>query len=188
MDNRAHDDQLAEAIARRNDSADALDDARTACAELYQRHAHRLMVFLASRVLASDLEDVHQAIWERVWKQLPANYHGGNLRAWVFRVAKNYLIDRSRRKQMQSHDEFDGLIDETAIAPDRLAEEKERMAGLEHCLDQLEDTTAVIVRGRLTGETYPSICERVGLESARAHKLFHVGKQLLQDCIRNRNL
>ncbi len=188
MDDGTYDDRLARTIACRDESPSAMDAARAACAELYQRHARRLIVFLSSRILASDLEDIHQAVWQRVWNQLPKSYRGGNLQAWIFQIAKNYLIDCSRRKKAESHEALDSLVDETAIAPDRLAEEKERMAGLEHCLKQLEKTMAIVVRGRLTGEAYQTICQRAGLEAAQAHKMFHMGKQQLQDCIRNRNV
>jgi len=186
MESSASDDRLAEMIARRNDSTSDFHAARKACAALYRRHAPGLLIFLSSRVSRPDLEDAHQTVWERVWRSLPVSYRSGNFRAWIFQIAKNYLVDCSRRKKTETYDEPDAWIDESVMSPDRQAEENERMAGLKLCLEQLEETMRRVVRGRLSGEAYQQISDSAGLEPAQAHKLFHVGKRLLQDCVRNR--
>lgn len=179
------DDLLAEKIVRRTDSAAALREARVACEELYQHHAPQLLAFLSNRLHHDDLEDAHQAIWERVWRLLPRSFAGGNLRAWVFQVARNYLVDCSRKKAPQLDNALDSLVDESQMLPDRRMVEQQRMADLQHCLDQLEDTTAQIVRGRLSGTAYTDICRDTGLQPPQAHKMFHQGKQQLQDCVGN---
>src|SRR5262245_24161416 len=99
------DEQLTGLIVCRDSSDETWQVARNACEELYVRHARRLLAFLSARVHGSDLEDIHQGIWERVWERLPDGFHGGNFRAWLFQIARNYLIDHSRKRRPQPLDE-----------------------------------------------------------------------------------
>src|SRR5438105_2887060 len=83
-DNDPSDEQLAATLAQREQSGQALRAAQDAFRDLYQRHARKLLAFLAARVHRNDLEDVHQEVWERIWKHLPEGFHGGNFRAWLY--------------------------------------------------------------------------------------------------------
>src|SRR5262249_13209219 len=87
------DEQLAKSIVRRDTSKGAMQEAHQAFTQLYERHAPKLLAFLAARAPRSDLEDFHQAIWARVWQHLPDSFKGDNFRAWLYKIAHNYLID-----------------------------------------------------------------------------------------------
>src|SRR4051794_32734263 len=93
------DDELAARIARRGDSDEALRVARAAFEQLYQRHARLLSAFLTTRVRRSELDDLHQEVWQRVWLRLPAHYQQrGQFRAWLHQIARNALIDHGRKR------------------------------------------------------------------------------------------
>ena len=185
MTTNQSDQRLAELIASRDESETSLREAHVACEQLYRRHANALLGYLTNRTSRCDVEDIHQAIWERVWRELPTKFRGGNVRAWIFSITRNYLIDLSRKKRADTIEGLEQHVDTSQMLPDRRMEEQERMASLRRCLEQLEETIGAIVRGRLAGHAYSRLCEQTGLQPAQAHKAFHSGKRQLQDCIRN---
>jgi RNA polymerase sigma factor (sigma-70 family) len=183
-DNLLSDEQLAETIARRQRSdSRAWQEARHACGQLYLRHAPKLLAFLAARASRSDLEDIHQAIWERVWQHLPDGFHGGNFRAWLYQIARNYLIDQGRKKRIDPLGEDQPLPDPRAPQPDEPLLEQERMLILRRCLERLTAEAAQLVQARLAGESYVEVCQRLGMKPERAHKVFHQAKEQLQSCV-----
>jgi RNA polymerase sigma factor (sigma-70 family) len=182
-DETADDERLAAIVADRNRSDAAMRAAHDAFGRLYERHARRLVAFLAARVPRGELDDFHQEIWHRAWRHLPSGFHGGNVRAWLHQIARNALIDRSRRRRAESLPDDLSLADPRGEQPGDLMQERERLAILTRCLEGLDEVTAYLVRSRLGGEGYPAICARLGLTPARAHKLFHQAKDQLQTCV-----
>jgi RNA polymerase sigma-70 factor (ECF subfamily) len=178
------DEQLAEAIAVRQESAEACLAARAACRELYDRHSRSMLAFLSARIGRDDLEDAHQEIWQRVWRHLTDGFRGGNFRAWMYQLARNYLIDLSRKRRPQAVQNVDSLADHRLERPDEVAEQRERMMILARCLARLANNLAEIFRARLAGEDYQEICRHMELTEAQAHKLFHQAKTQLQSCVR----
>jgi RNA polymerase sigma-70 factor (ECF subfamily) len=174
------DEELAAIVADRggNDRA-----ARDAFGHLYDRHARPLLSFLSTRARRNDLDDLHQEVWQRVWKHLPDGFRGGHFRGWLFQIARNSLIDHARRKRPDRLDEEESLPDERLDAPGSALIEHERMDALKRCLDRLSADASALVRGRLGGESYPDLCQRLGLRPERAHKLFHLAKDQLHACV-----
>jgi RNA polymerase sigma-70 factor (ECF subfamily) len=177
------DEQLAATLAQREHSGPAAQAAQDAFRDLYERHARKLLAFLATRVHRNDLEDVHQEVWERIWKHLPEGFHGGNFRAWLYQIARNYIVDQGRKKRLDQIPEADELPEARSSQPEEVLMEQERTVILKRCLEQLEIRAAELVRARLAGESYEEACPRLGLKPEHAHKLFHQAKTQLQTCV-----
>jgi RNA polymerase sigma-70 factor, ECF subfamily len=178
----AADEHLADCVVHQKDSAAALLAAQAAFEQLYRRHASRLLGFLASRVQRSDLDEVHQDVWLRVWERLPRSFHGGDFSAWLYQTTRHYLIDRSRKKRpLPLGDDADFADDRPA--PDEVLVEQERRAALVHCLGRLEVRAAELVRSRLAGDSYEEICPRLGLKPESAHKMFYRAKAILREAV-----
>lgn len=177
------DEQLAAVVAKREESDANRLRAQDAYGALYERHGRRLMAFLATRVPRSDLDDVSQEVWQRVWLYLPKQFTGGNFRAWLHQIARNHLIDRSRRKRTDQLGEEVQYSDPKAEQPGErlLGEERERV--LESCLERLGDKMEALVRARLTGDDYDDICTRLGIPTGQVYKLFHQAKSQLATCV-----
>jgi len=184
---RLTDRQLVSVIAVRNESAQHWSEAERAYERLYSDHARMLLAFLSSRVKRSELEDIHQEIWSRVWQHLPTHFDGNNFRAWLFRIARNYIIQWSRRRRPDLAEDLRMVTDDEA-APEQNLAEQERMEILTRCLSRLQKELAELVRSRLSGESYDDICARLDLPPARAHKLFHTAKTQLTDCVERHGL
>jgi len=177
------DEELAAEIARRDASERAFRAAREAFEGLYRRHAPLLLAFLSSRVHASDRDDLHQDIWQRVRVSLPAQFQGGNFRAWLHQIARNAIIDPGRKKRPSSLADPLTLVDERSEPARSLLLEQERKEALERCLKALKSELAELVRARLDGASYAHVCGRLGLRPEQAHKLFHLAKAQLKTCV-----
>jgi RNA polymerase sigma factor (sigma-70 family) len=176
------DEDLARAVSAREGSGTS---ARAAFDELYHRHAPRLLAFLAGRLKRAEVEDTHQAIWLKVWKQLPARFDGQHFRGWLFQIARNEVIDGHRRRG-QWTSEGDGAVSEVASAqpgPEHSYLESERRAVLEGCLEKLGDRALPIVRAALSGERYDEVGERFGMKKEALYKVIHEAKKRLQACV-----
>lgn len=177
------DEVLAVRAAERS-SADGLAAARQACAELYQLHARALLAFLASRLPRADLEDVHHAVWVRVWEHLPGGFHGGHFRGWLFEIARNLAIDHCRRRRAEPLANEGDLRDPRRGAqPEEALLEEERRQVLAECMKKLEARAASLVQARLAGESYEELAPRLGLGAAAAYKVWHMAVKQLQTCV-----
>jgi len=175
---------MARIIASRDSSPKAMIEAQETLGHLYQRHGVKLLAFLSTRVSRSDLDDIHQEIWSRVWSKLPEGFDGKDFRAWLFTVARNLLVDRSRKKHLESlEDHVENLVDRLGNRPDARLIDEERRAALKRCLEQLDARSRELVQRRLGGEDYPAICQRLGLTQARAYQIFHEAKSKLKNCL-----
>ncbi len=181
------DRHLFSIIAVRDESPGHWREAEAAYGQLYSDHARMLLAFLSSRVKRSELDDVNQEIWSRVWQHLPQKFDGDNFRAWLFRIARNYIIQESRKRRPDLAEDL-GMVTANEDTPDHQLVERERMEILNRCLSKLEEKLADLVRLRLGGESYEDICERIGLPPARAHKLFHTAKTQLTTCVEHNGL
>jgi RNA polymerase sigma factor (sigma-70 family) len=177
------DEQLAAVIAVRDRSRTAWDEAQQSFAQLHETHSRKLLAFLATRVSRSDLDDVHQEVWQRVWQSLPTGFQGGNFRAWLHQIARNHLIDRSRRKRPDQWNEEVQHSDPRSTTPDEVLLENERMTILKSCLSRLGDKLEALVRARLGGEDYDDICQRLNIPSSQVYKLYHQAKSQLTACV-----
>lgn len=176
-DPAAADEQLAATVAQAGKEAEA------AFAQLYERHARPLLLFLAARLARSQLDDVHQEIWTRVWQSLPTGFHGGNFRAWLFQIARNHLIDLARKKRPEGLPGDYDVPDRRTSQAEALLVEQERLTRLRHCLEQLDARAQKVVRARLEGIGYEELARELDLKSATVHQVFHRAKEQLQDCV-----
>lgn len=132
------DEELAGVVARGRRSGGSTTSAERAFRTLYDRHAGPLMAFLATRVRRADLEDIHQDAWRRAWEHLPDGFTGGQFRAWLFRIARNDLIDHGRKRRPEALVNDHPLTDHRHEPPEARLIEEERMTILRRCLDLLE--------------------------------------------------
>ncbi len=183
---------IASAALRAADRSPAAGaDAQAAFAELRVALGRQLATWLSARVARSDVEDVEQEIWLRVWEKLPAQFKGGNFRAWLFTIARNHLIDAARRRAARLAFGYGGAAEEPDAAPaDPDGEEawqilaaEERGRRLRGCLDKLDAGRRRVIVGRLGGEDYDAIAEALGISTAQAQSWLFVAKKLVRECL-----
>jgi RNA polymerase sigma factor (sigma-70 family) len=180
------DEALAGRVAKRDESPKARTTAQDACRDLYDRHARRLLAFLAGRVSSAVVDDIHQDVWQKVWQSLPTAFHGGNFRSWLYTIARNCITDQMRKKKSEAIPEEGNLVDHRHRATDDEmveAELRDALAKCLHKLEQLDAQLADLVRSRVAGESYDDFCARTGMPADRAYRAFHHAKAQLQACV-----
>ena len=139
---------------------------RDAVAELYDRHAARIMG-LAIRIVrnSSDAEDVVQEVFSQAWRTAP-NYQParGPVAGWLLMMARTRAIDRLRSRQARRDaadgPDLDGLpaavtpVSEQLIASQQAARVREAMTTL-----PVEQRTALEL-AYFEGLTQTEIAER----------------------------
>lgn len=89
-------DELLTAAARGGDES--------AMGMLYERYRKPLYSYL-NRMLNNDsmtADDVFQELWIKVFKKLPDYHEDGKFSAWLFRVARNQVLEHFRREKSRS--------------------------------------------------------------------------------------
>ena len=152
---------------------------------LYEEHARPLLAWLSTRVLRSDLDDVHQEIWTKVWAKKRASFRGGNFRAWLFTVARNHLVDRHEKKPATPlmQDPEENHVDARQVTPCDIAIDQERRDVLARCLMQLSEVRRRVVEKRLVGSDYETIAAELGISAAQAHSHFFAAKKQLRELL-----
>lgn len=150
---------------------------------LYDEHARLLLAWLATRVSRSDLEDVHQEIWTKVWAKKARSFQGGNFRAWLFTVARNHLHDRREKKPATPllDDPEAAQIDPRQQPAIGIVIDRERHDRLVAFIDLLPDVRRRVMRARLEGADYESIAAALGITTSQAHSHFFAAKRQLQE-------
>lgn len=168
-----------------------LAGAQSAFADLHAAFGRQIAAWLSARVGRSDLDEVHQEIWLKAWEKLPDQFGGGNFRAWLFTIARNHLVDASRRRGTRQAFGYGGAAEEPDASPlDPDGDEpceilvaEERGRRLRDCLDKLESGRRRVIVGRLGGEDYAVIADELGISTTQAQSWLFAAKRLLRDCV-----
>jgi RNA polymerase sigma-70 factor, ECF subfamily len=123
-----------------------------------------------------------------------------NLRTWATGILKHKIVDAirraSRERPLEAEDgaaDFDGLFDErdhwhehphSWPAPDEALGEKQFLAALERCLEDLPPRTAqaFMLREHLGLET-GEICKALGVTSTHCWVLLYRARMALRECL-----
>jgi RNA polymerase sigma-70 factor, ECF subfamily len=125
--------------------------------ELVHRH-QSLVLGTVSRMLGSnsDVEDIAQQVFLRVWKSAGRYVARAKFTTWLLKITRNLVFNELRRAKRRAHVPIQSdpeaaempLADETTTAPDAAALEKELQAAIDKAIAELPETQrmAVILR------------------------------------------
>ncbi len=123
------------------DLDDVLERARNlddkAMTELYQFYYPKIVKFIYYRARANDAEDLAGEVFLKVIKSIK-NQHG-NFEAWLYRIARNVIIDKGRymssRPETELNNEFAQHIEDTESVHDAI----DAKLDIHHALSQVND-------------------------------------------------
>jgi RNA polymerase sigma-70 factor (ECF subfamily) len=152
---------------------------------LIREHSQRLRLWLASRVQRSDLDNASQEVWLRVSKHYEDKFDGGNFRAWLFQIARNYLVDESRRRRLTPVPDETEMVrpDLRAREPYEILIDRERRSRLTSCIEKLGEPRKAIVKARAAGLDYDEFVAEMNLSNQQASQHFFAAKKLLRACL-----
>jgi RNA polymerase sigma factor (sigma-70 family) len=173
------DEQLAELMAAGD---------REAFAVAYDRHFPALVKYCRGILLSrEDAEDAAQSAMLAALRTLPNKPAAVNLRAWLFRVARNEAIDqvRSRRAHDSLEDAGDVSTTDTAV----VAETRARLSELVRDLRALpERQRGALVMREFCGLEYHEIATAIGASEAAAMQTVFEARSALVVCEEGRSL
>ena len=158
-----------------------------AFAALYDRHA-ALVYGIARRMLSdtTQAEDVAQSVFLQLWVR-PELYRGGNLAAWLARVARNACIDilrssavRLREPELPADVEDDASVDEEVFAG-------LRAEALTAALSSLPpEQRSAIEQAYFSGLSYREVAERSGEPLGTVKSRIRIGLKRLWETLREK--
>ena len=142
------------------------DGDRDAVAELYDRHAARIMG-LAIRIVrnSSDAEDVVQEVFSQAWRTAP-NYQParGTVAGWLLMMARTRAIDRLRSRQARRDAadgaDLDGLPADVAPVSEQLIASQQAARVREAMMTLPVEQRAALELAYFEGLTQTEIAER----------------------------
>lgn len=164
--------------ARASDSAERLaieaaqkDPARFA--ELYENNFHHVYAFVARRVRdRNEAEDVTSEVFQQALANLPRfEWRGVPFVAWLYRIASNAIIDRSKRAAREQA--IPASLDPPAGDDlDKIEDEIERSARLFQLVDRLPvDQRRVIVMRFAEEKSIREIAQEIGRSAGAVKQL-----------------
>lgn len=149
-------------------------------AELYERIAPALYAWAALRIRPAmrafvDPQDLVQEVWTRAWKAFPGfDPETVPFRAWIFRIAKNVLLEGFRRARRLAPGEGAGPttrlfqlgeLPDSATAVSRRLARDEGLARVLAWVEALEpDEQELFLHCGLEGLSYAEVAERMQIQ------------------------
>ncbi len=141
--------------------------------ELVQRH-QTLVLGTVSRMLGSnsDVEDIAQQVFLRVWKSAGRYVARAKFTTWLLKITRNLVFNELRRARRRTHlpiqpdpeAEEIPLPDDKVSAPDAAALEKELAAAIDRAIAALPETQRMaLVLRRYEELSYEEIGAVLGL-------------------------
>src|SRR5437764_9214580 len=116
--------------------------------ELVERH-QALVAGTVARMLGSnsDVEDIAQQVFIRVWKSASRYVPRAKFTTWLLKITRNLVFNELRRRsrhaqvplQIESEDEERSIRNERATAPDEALLERELQRAIEAAILQLPE-------------------------------------------------
>jgi RNA polymerase sigma-70 factor (ECF subfamily) len=135
-----------------------------------------MLAFVRSRH-AGKAEDLCQTIWLKAWRARN-EIVDGNLRSWLFRIARNLLIDEYRKTSSFTNTDLIDLAAQSNDSPDP------RIDALAECMKSLDDRCRQLVQrfyfdGLSTTELSKELLIAPGTIGSRASRC----REKLKECI-----
>ncbi|MCU0354985.1 MAG: sigma-70 family RNA polymerase sigma factor [Cytophagales bacterium] len=173
------------------------ENKNRAIALAFQHDRHRLLAFIRKRVPEkTDAEDILQDVFYQLAETFNVLEPIEQVSAWLFRVARNKIIDRYRKKKPDSLEQhlngsdaeddwnLSRLLSPATDGPEGTYARTRMWDALAEALDELPaEQRDVFVWHELEGQSFKEIAERTGvtvntLLSRKRYAVLHLRKRL----------
>jgi RNA polymerase sigma factor (sigma-70 family) len=178
------------AVARERTSGNplGLPDQDRLIAQTYERNEPRLRSFIRRRVLDTrDVEDILQDVFYELIQAYRMMKPAEQMTAWLYRVARNRIVDLFRRRRESSLNEpvseeegsveLEDLLPSPDAGPDALYARKLMLEALDAALDELsEEQRETFVSHEFLGRSFKEMSQEtgVGINTLLARKRYAV--------------
>jgi RNA polymerase sigma factor (sigma-70 family) len=155
-------------------------------------HEPRLRALVRARLRADldiDVDDVLQEVRIKLWRAFSAERGIDHLASYIQRTVLSVVIDALRRRAARREEPL--MLDADSVdvhaagtlAPDRLAEQRQRLAEVERAIAELPERRRVPARLLLQGFTTGDIATMLGMSEAAARNLAYRGAEELKSVL-----
>jgi RNA polymerase sigma-70 factor (ECF subfamily) len=170
-DNSSCPEASEEALIRRTIAGDT-----EAFGDLYERHLPVLFRYIRCRIQDTrEAEDLAETVFLRVWESLSTFQVGRiSFRSWLFRLARNLLIDRYRiRKEEHPLAGIPVPADRAPLPEDQVIAQQQRDRILEAVAALKREYQDVLALRFLAGLPHQEVAEVMGKSEAAVRVLQH---------------
>jgi RNA polymerase sigma-70 factor, ECF subfamily len=167
--------------------ARALQGDADAFGDIYERYLDEIHRYVYFRVADRfEAEDLTETIFLKAWEALPRfRSPDVNLRAWIYRIAHNTVVDHYRTHKPASELPLEQARDASPLPEHRIQnlEEHERLAALIRLMD--ENMQQVIICRFANGMSHAETAEVMGIKEGHVRVLQLRALQKLRELLEN---
>jgi len=151
----------------------------------YESHAKSIYKFLFWRTKDAQLaEDLTSSTFEKAWVSR-ASFHGGSVRPWLYRIARNVLIDHWRKKKELFVEDTDILYEDLRPSAGELLDTKLQVQDLKKALDKLpEDMHSVVTMRFIEGLSCRQVAKDLSLSESNVRVLQYRALKKLKEYLK----
>jgi len=172
-----------EAQDRGDDDSRVVDEARAGSEKAFRKIVERYhgMAYAVVRGVlrdSSDVEDVMQEVFIKVYRGLGGFRGEAKLSSWIYQIARNEALNRGRKKDLPGTPLDDVRLETPEeTRPDAQYRRKIEREYLEMCLSELEEDFRTVLELRYMAEmSYAEIGETMGLPIGTVKTYIHRAK------------
>lgn len=140
--------------------------------------------FIARRVEPAALDDLVQEVFLKVHESASELRDVERLGPWLFRIARNVVIDHLRKRRTRGHTSLDEAHEPSTLEPE-LNFNEEMAAWFRPMMDLLPEEYRVALQlTEIEGLTQRELADRVGLSLSGTKSRVQRAKQLLEGIVR----
>ena len=151
----------------------------------YESHAKSIYRFLFWRTKDQQLaEDLTSTTFEKAWTSR-ASFHGGSVKSWLYRIARNTLIDHWRKKKELFVEDTDILQEDVRPGAGELLDVKLQVQDLKKALDKLPgDMHSVVTMRFIEGLSCRQVAKRLSLSESNVRVLQYRALKKLKEYLK----
>ncbi len=149
---------------------------------VWEDFSRQLHSFIAGRIAdPSSVDDLLQEVFIKIHSGIDSLGDETKIRSWVFRIARNTVIDYYRKRKAP-HDDIDGIQVADAVEEPTVAQEV--AAGLREMVDTLPEKYArALILVEFDGLSQSELAGKLGLSLSGAKSRVQRGRDMLRDAL-----
>jgi len=170
----------------------AISGDKEAFGHLYDHYFLQIFKYLLIRTdTREDAEDMTETVFIKAWEHLPD--FGGkkkerNLRAWLFRIAHNTLIDSFRTKKRCLSLESVSQNGSADPEPEKVILQNEEVERVHEAIKMLDEVSQQVIISRfISGLSHKETAQSVGINENNARIIQYRALRKLNDLLREEN-